>query len=105
MWPLGMILRPPGIVLQKEAAWAAGEVMASTGSSKWRPPSVEHVTHIWLGPQSWYVMHTSASLVVLPGGIQASVHCRSTSAGWPVELLSSILDLPFCGHVSPLSKD
>ena len=47
------IFRPPGMVLQYESACASGEVIASTGSPKFFPPSTEQLTHSWLGPKSW----------------------------------------------------
>src|SRR6266516_2578365 len=50
-------------------------------------------------------MHTVAVSVVWFGGIQASVHCRSTRAGWPLAFESSMAEEPFRGQVAPRSND
>src|SRR5438034_10209008 len=103
--PEGTMRRPPGIVEHMLSASACGSLIASTGGPNVFPPSVEVLTQIWLGPQSWYERPTSACFVVLPGGIHASVHCRSTSIGWFDAFCSCAQPLASCGHVVPLSKD
>src|SRR5947207_4948076 len=50
-------------------------------------------------------MQTVAVPVVCPGGIQASTHCLSTRAGWPLAFESSTADCPFWGQVLPPLND
>src|SRR5437763_12407318 len=101
--PYGTIFTPPGMVSQKPAAAAVGEVMMSTGAPKVEPPSVEEATHTAPGAQSWYSMATTACLVVFLGGMAASTHCRSTRNGWPLELVDSSADRACSGQVLPRS--
>src|SRR5919197_5066074 len=49
-------------------------------------------------------MYTRASSLVEPGGMYASVHSGSTSAGLPVASWPSY-PTPFWGHVAPASND
>src|SRR6266508_851765 len=96
---------PPGIVSQKESAIATGSLITLTGAPKCFAPSTEQLAHTVPGAQSWYDRQARAFAVVLPGGIHESIHIRSTKNGWPEELLSWSVDLPWTGQVRPWFSD
>src|SRR5438046_634623 len=73
---------PAGTVSQKLLEIPAADVMMSVGVLHVLPPSLETLTHIVLGPKSWYVMYTRLWLADWPGGVHAAIHSRSTMNGW-----------------------